>query len=118
MLSALKALFAAGLMAFLPFSTMAADKFETLLIRPVVSLFISMLGAARRRLMPILPGQRSAESRNDITLIHVKLTDTADAVSRILAEKTAGKTSGGSVDSGLGKWREFCLAETPELASG
>ena len=29
MLSALKALFAAGLMAFLPFSTMAADKFET-----------------------------------------------------------------------------------------
>ena len=29
MLSALKALFAAGLMAFLPFLTMAADKFET-----------------------------------------------------------------------------------------
>jgi putative thiamine transport system substrate-binding protein len=33
-----------------------------------------------------------------ITLHHVKLTDTADAVARVLAEKTAGKSSGGSVD--------------------
>ena len=33
-----------------------------------------------------------------VSLVHVKLTDTADAVARILAEKTAGKTSGGSVD--------------------
>jgi putative thiamine transport system substrate-binding protein len=30
--------------------------------------------------------------------VHVKLTDTADAVTRVLAEKTAGKTSGGTVD--------------------
>lgn len=34
----------------------------------------------------------------DITLVHVKLKETGDAVSRILAEKTAGKTQGGSVD--------------------
>ncbi len=33
-----------------------------------------------------------------ITLIHVKVTDTADIVSRVLAEKTAGKDSNGSVD--------------------
>ena len=33
-----------------------------------------------------------------ITLEHVKLTDTAEAVSRILAEKVAGKKTGGSVD--------------------
>src|SRR5262249_35387357 len=33
-----------------------------------------------------------------ITLKQVKLADTADAVARVLAEKTAGKTSGGSVD--------------------
>ncbi|WP_419903984.1 ABC transporter substrate-binding protein [Kiloniella sp.] len=33
-----------------------------------------------------------------ITLKHVKVTDTADVVSRVLAEKTAGKDSGGSVD--------------------
>ena len=38
------------------------------------------------------------KARYDITLVHVKLTDTADAVARILAEKTAGKTAGGSVD--------------------
>jgi putative thiamine transport system substrate-binding protein len=33
-----------------------------------------------------------------ITLKQVKLADTADAVARVLAEKTAGKGSGGSVD--------------------
>jgi putative thiamine transport system substrate-binding protein len=33
-----------------------------------------------------------------ITLRHVKLADTADAVARVLAEKTAGRTTGGSVD--------------------
>ncbi|MGE0120402.1 MAG: ABC transporter substrate-binding protein [Dongiaceae bacterium] len=34
----------------------------------------------------------------DIRLDHVKLADTADAVARVLAEKAAGRTSGGSVD--------------------
>ncbi len=38
------------------------------------------------------------EERFDVTLEHVKLANTTDAVSRILAEKTAGRTSGGSVD--------------------
>lgn len=33
-----------------------------------------------------------------ITLKHVKLASTADAVSRVLAEKAAGRTSNGSVD--------------------
>lgn len=42
-------------------------------------------------------GKRLKEDHN-ITLVHVKLTDTGDAVSRILAEKTAGRTKGGSVD--------------------
>lgn len=37
-------------------------------------------------------------ARYGITLEHVKLTDTAAAVSRILAEKTAGRTDDGSVD--------------------
>ncbi|WP_113772043.1 ABC transporter substrate-binding protein [Kiloniella litopenaei] len=35
---------------------------------------------------------------NKITLKHVKVTDTADVVSRVLAEKTAGKNTKGSVD--------------------
>lgn len=33
-----------------------------------------------------------------VALRHVKLTDTADAVARVLAEKTAGRQDGGSVD--------------------
>ena len=36
--------------------------------------------------------------RHDITLVHVKLNDTASAVSRILAEKAAGRENGGSID--------------------
>lgn len=36
--------------------------------------------------------------RYGIALRHVKLADTAEAVSRVLAEKAAGRTSGGSVD--------------------
>ena len=36
--------------------------------------------------------------QHDITLVHVKLTDTASAVSRILAEKSAGRITGGSID--------------------
>ena len=38
------------------------------------------------------------KSRHGITLEHVKLNDTASAVSRILAEKTANRTTDGSVD--------------------
>ena len=36
--------------------------------------------------------------RHDITLRHVKLADTSDAVSRVLAEKAAGNDDNGSVD--------------------
>ncbi len=42
-------------------------------------------------------GERLA-AEYGVTLRHVKLADTADAVARVLAEKTAGRTSGGSVD--------------------
>ena len=33
-----------------------------------------------------------------VTLVHVKLDDTANAVAKVVAEKAAGRTSGGSVD--------------------
>ena len=42
-------------------------------------------------------GDRLAEA-HDIKLKHVKLTDTASAVSRILAEQAAGRDSDGSID--------------------
>lgn len=38
------------------------------------------------------------KERYGVTLVHVKLEDTANAVARVLAEKTAGKDEGGSVD--------------------
>lgn len=37
-------------------------------------------------------------ARHGVQVVHVKLSDTAEAVSRVLAEKTAGRTGGGSVD--------------------
>ncbi len=42
-------------------------------------------------------GDEVAE-RYDVTVRHVKLADTAEAVTRVLAEKTAGKDDGGAVD--------------------
>lgn len=41
---------------------------------------------------------KRVEEDYGITLVHVKLTETAGAVTRILAEKASGKVSGGSVD--------------------
>jgi putative thiamine transport system substrate-binding protein len=41
---------------------------------------------------------RQVQARLGIELVHVKLTDTGEAVARVLAEKTAGRAIGGSVD--------------------
>lgn len=41
---------------------------------------------------------QQVEERYGVTVEHVKTTDTAAVVARILAEKTAGRTKGGSVD--------------------
>jgi putative thiamine transport system substrate-binding protein len=38
------------------------------------------------------------EARHGIDLVHVKLTDTAEAVARVVAEKAARRTEGGAVD--------------------
>jgi putative thiamine transport system substrate-binding protein len=38
------------------------------------------------------------EKRYGVKLVHVKLDDTANAVTKVVAEKAAGKTDGGSVD--------------------
>ena len=42
-------------------------------------------------------GEQVAE-RHGVSVEHVKLKDTADAVSRVIAEKSAGKDAGGAVD--------------------
>jgi putative thiamine transport system substrate-binding protein len=38
------------------------------------------------------------KERFGVAVEHVKLTDTADAVARVLAEKSAGRTADGSID--------------------
>ncbi|KQP23098.1 ABC transporter substrate-binding protein [Pseudorhodoferax sp. Leaf267] len=38
------------------------------------------------------------KARYGVTLVHTRLQDTAEAVTRVIAEKTAGRTRGGSVD--------------------
>jgi putative thiamine transport system substrate-binding protein len=42
-------------------------------------------------------GER-VQARHGVGLVHVKLTDTAEAVARVVAEKAAGRAEGGSVD--------------------
>ena len=39
------------------------------------------------------------EARHGVRLVHVKLADTADAVTRVIAEAAAGRTTGGAVDA-------------------
>ncbi|MGH6926030.1 MAG: ABC transporter substrate-binding protein, partial [Propylenella sp.] len=42
--------------------------------------------------------RRSVEERFGVRVIHVKVTDTAEVVSRVLTEKAAGRSKGGAVD--------------------
>ncbi len=41
---------------------------------------------------------RTVEDRYDVSVVHVKLSDTAEAVSRVVAENAAGNTDEGAVD--------------------
>lgn len=52
---------------------------------PKINDFIAFIGA-------------EALARHGVTLEHVKLASTADAVAQVLAEKAAGQTTGGAVD--------------------
>lgn len=52
---------------------------------PQINSYISWAGA-------------QVQARYGVQVVHVKLADTAEAVNRVLAEKAAGRSSGGSVD--------------------
>ncbi len=52
---------------------------------PKINDFIDFIGA-------------EAQARHGVTLEHVKLASTSDAVARVLAERDAGQTTGGAVD--------------------
>jgi putative thiamine transport system substrate-binding protein len=57
-------------------------------------------------------------SEYGVSLEHVKLADTADAVARVLAEKTAGKASSGSVDLIWINGENFAAMKTQSLLFG
>ena len=57
-------------------------------------------------------------ARHGIELVHVKLTDTAEAVARVVAEKAAGRTRGGSVDLIWLNGENFAAMKSQELLFG
>ena len=56
--------------------------------------------------------------RHGLTLRHVKLTDTADAVSRVIAEKAAGREDNGTVDTIWINGENFAAMKTQGLLAG
>lgn len=62
-------------------------------------------------------GSRVSEDYG-VTLEHVKLSDTADAVSRVLAEKSAGKDAGGAVDMIWINGENFAAMKRQDLLFG
>src|SRR5918996_3142130 len=62
-------------------------------------------------------GEEVAE-RYGVELEHVKLTDTAEAVARIVAEKASGRTRGGSVDLVWINGENFAALKRQDLLFG
>lgn len=58
------------------------------------------------------------KNRYGVAVQHVKLSDTAEAVSRVVAEKAAGRTSGGSVDLIWINGENFASMKRNELLFG
>lgn len=57
-------------------------------------------------------------ARHDVTVRHVKLSDTSEAVARIVAEKVAGQTDGGSVDLIWINGENFAALKSQQLLFG
>jgi len=62
-------------------------------------------------------GERLQEEHG-VELVHVKLTDTAEAVARVLAEKAAGRTEGGAVDLIWINGENFAAMKAEDLLFG
>ncbi|EPX79537.1 ABC transporter substrate-binding protein [Salipiger mucosus] len=71
----------------------------------VVNGFIDWVGA-------------EAEERFGVTVEHVKLSDTAEAVTRVLSEKTAGKDEGGAIDLVWINGENFAAMKESDLLFG
>jgi putative thiamine transport system substrate-binding protein len=58
------------------------------------------------------------EARHGVEVVHVKLSDTAEAVARVVAEKAAGRTEGGAVDLIWINGENFASMKAQDLLSG
>lgn len=58
------------------------------------------------------------EARYGVTLVHVKLDDTANAVAKVVAEKAAGRDEGGSVDLVWINGENFAAMKEQDLLLG
>ena len=72
---------------------------------PRINAFIAQVG-------DILQG------RHDVTLEHVRLADTADAVTRVVSERAAGRDSGGAVDAIWINGANFATMKDQDLLFG
>ena len=62
------------------------------------TVYFNAWGGAREINDYIAWAGEEVQRRYGVTLVHVKLTETSEAVARVVAEKQAGRDSGGSVD--------------------
>jgi putative thiamine transport system substrate-binding protein len=92
----------AGLLALLaaaPASAQGAAEWPAILERARgQTVYFNAWGGGEQINAYIAWAAEQLDERHGIRLEHVKLADTADAVARVLAEKAAGRTAGGSVD--------------------
>jgi putative thiamine transport system substrate-binding protein len=86
------------LSAMLPPPVAAADWSDILAKARGQTVYFNAWGGGEQINAYIAWAAAELDSRYGVTLAHVKLADTADAVARVLAEKTAGRNEGGSVD--------------------
>lgn len=90
--------FLAAMGALLASPALAAGWDQTLAKARGQTVYFHAWGGEQRINDYIAWAGAEVEARFGVKLVHVKLADTADAVSRILAEKQAGQNEGGSVD--------------------
>ncbi len=62
------------------------------------TVYFNAWGGSRQINDYILWAAEAMRQRFGVELVHVKLTDTAEAVARVQAEKAAGRTEGGTID--------------------
>lgn len=87
-----------ALPALRPFAAKAQSWDETLArARGQTVYFNAWAGDEATNAFIAWSGEKLAQ-RHDITLRHVRLRDTAEAVARVVAERAAGRNEGGSVD--------------------